>query len=304
MTTITETTQRTSSNQQRPRFRPPLSVQRYLYVCDVIRHLSQHQHRQHHDDDNGDDKKSIESVADLGCGCCRLAWHLKQLPFLRCIRCLDLNDNCFEGNTYVVPSMEERLTDRSCPLQIELYQGDVRQNDYRFLRTDIVTCVEMIEHLPIESLDSFAMNVFDFIRPRYAIITTPNFDYNDLCRMKNDNDVDDDDDNQRDHYRDPRFRDCDHYFEFTRQEFKQWCDQILVKYPLYTYRLSGVGRLRSLDPDMQRGYATQIAIFKRKFNNDDDDGDEEQQQSNGSIQQNYHHIRTHYFGQPWSRWKP
>ncbi|OTF72061.1 hypothetical protein BLA29_008356 [Euroglyphus maynei] len=273
---------------QRPRFRPPLSVQRYLYVCSLIRHISENHQQQ-------SSSSIIESVADLGSGCCRLAWYLKRLPFLRYIRCLDLNVDCFEGNTYVVPSTEERYADRLCPLQIELYQGDVRQNDYRFRHIDIVTCVEMIEHLPIESLDSFAANVFDFIQPGYVIVTTPNFDYNELCRS-NDND---NDDVQRDHYRDPRFRDSDHYFEFTRQEFKHWCDQIQDKYPRYKYRLSGVGRLRSLDPDMKRGYATQIAIFKRKT----DDNVEQQQQPIESIQ-NYHHVRTHYFGQPWSRWKP
>ncbi|KAH9412636.1 Small RNA 2'-O-methyltransferase [Dermatophagoides pteronyssinus] len=292
---------------KRSSFRPPLSVQRYQYVCNLIRRMSEH-HNQQQQQQSIESSFKIESVADLGSGHCRLAWYLKQLQFLRYIRCLDLNENCFEGNTYVVPSTEERFTNRLKPLQIELYQGDVRQYDSRFRNVDIVTCIELIEHLPSDTLDSFVMNVFQFIQPHYCIITTPNFDYNHLCRLNNNGYNDQQQQQSRDHYHNPLYRDSDHYFEFTRDEFKQWCNQIKEKYPCYTYRLSGVGRLRSLDPDMNLGYATQIAIFQRTTNNNnivDDNGDngDGQQQQSKSIEsiQNYQHIRTHYFGQLWSR---
>ena len=97
---------------------------------------------------------------------------------------------------------------------------------------------------------------------------------------------------------DRRFRDDDHKFEWTEAEFKEWCDSIVAKYD-YTVEMTGVGSLRNffskggfhvvvprsggqdalqsaplpdyvqeaLDsvPDPMKFFATQIAVFHRKF---------------------------------------
>lgn len=92
---------------------------------------------------------------------------------------------------------------------------------------------------------------------------------------------------------DRRFRDDDHKFEWTQAEFKTWVDSIIAKYD-YDVEMTGVGSLRNFFgkggipsaakaarpasvapawvrevlasvPDADKFFATQIAVFHRKF---------------------------------------
>jgi hypothetical protein len=61
-----------------------------------------------------------------------------------------------------------------------------------------------VEHLYPESLNMLPYNIFGFIRPKVAIITTPNADFNVLFKNIS------------------KFRHADHKFEWTRQQFQDW----------------------------------------------------------------------------------
>jgi len=61
-----------------------------------------------------------------------------------------------------------------------------------------------IEHLELEKVESFSEVVFGYMAPGAVIVSTPNADFNPLLPgLKG-------------------FRDCDHKFEWTRDEFQTW----------------------------------------------------------------------------------
>lgn len=123
------------------------------------------------------------------------------------------------------------------------FQGSVSQRSCQLLQYDAITCIELIEHLQPETLDKVPENFFGFIQPKLAIISTPNIEFNVVFNNP-----------------DQRLRHWDHKFEWTRSEFKQWCDDICRKYP-YTVTYDGVGD----PPDGMKhvGYATQFAVFRK-----------------------------------------
>lgn len=53
-------------------------------------------------------------------------------------------------------------------------------------------------------LEAVPYNVFSFIRPRVAIFTTPNQEFNEVFLKSN------------------KFRHSDHKFEWTREQFQAW----------------------------------------------------------------------------------
>ena len=46
------------------------------------------------------------------------------------------------------------------------------------MKFDVITMIELIEHLPLEQVPLLAESVFGFYRPKNVIITTPNSDFN------------------------------------------------------------------------------------------------------------------------------
>lgn len=60
-----------------------------------------------------------------------------------------------------------------------------------------------IEHLYPETLTDLPYNIFGYIKPQVAIMTTPNADFNVLFNK-------------------PGFRHYDHKFEWTREQFQDW----------------------------------------------------------------------------------
>ena len=62
---------------------------------------------------------------------------------------------------------------------VKIYRGDVTDEcDPRVRRVDCVTCIEIIEHIDEQNHRSLAKTIFDSIKPNYAIITTPNVEFN------------------------------------------------------------------------------------------------------------------------------
>lgn len=61
-----------------------------------------------------------------------------------------------------------------------------------------------IEHLELEEVESFSEVVFGYMAPGAVIVSTPNAEFNPLLPGLR------------------GFRDCDHKFEWTRDEFQTW----------------------------------------------------------------------------------
>ncbi len=96
-------------------------------------------------------------------------------------------------------------------------------------------------------MENLVTHVFAYIRPRLVIVTTPNADFNVLfstmiCGQ---------------------FRHADHKFEFTRQEFYLWAQQIALTYG-YLVEFNGVGEAPLKEQHRNLGTCTQIAIFYRQ----------------------------------------
>lgn len=106
-----------------------------------------------------------------------------------------------------------------------------------------------IEHVYDDVLAKIPTNVFGFMQPKLVMFSTPNSDFNTIFTRFN-----------------PLlpngFRHLDHKFEWSREEFKSWCQSIIEKYPNYMFSLLGVGEPPTGFESV--GYVSQIAIFVRK----------------------------------------
>lgn len=216
-----------------PRFNPALYIQRYQFVHNLLYK----------------ENPPIRRVSDFGCAEGRFLVYLKKLPFAEEINAVDVAREALEQTDYHArPIVWDYTFGRNVQLNLSLYKGSVAEPDHRMLGLDAITCVELIEHLPADVLEKFPENVFGYWKPRIVVVTTPNSEFNVLFpQLKRD-----------------EFRHWDHKFEWTRAQFRHWCNSVVQKYPDYTYEVAGVG-----DPPQDRahvGHCTQIAVFRRTQN--------------------------------------
>lgn len=184
-----------------------------------------------------DAQPPLRRVVDMGCGEGRLLGAL-------------LADGAFtelvgvDVATSMLALAEKRLDLQRLPAalreRVKLLQGSLLYRDRRLEGYDAVTLAEVIEHIDEERLDVARTVLFQYLRPRRAIITTPNVEVN------------------------ARFaallpgqtRHADHRFEWTRAQFRAWCAGAV---PLgYAVRFAGVG-----PSDAEVGAPTQMAVFDR-----------------------------------------
>jgi 3' terminal RNA ribose 2'-O-methyltransferase Hen1 len=178
------------------------------------------------------------SVVDLGCGEGKL---LKSL----------LQDNRFErlvGMDVSWRSLEmahRRLHMDQMPdarrKRIELIHGSLMYRDRRLEGFDAATVIEVIEHLDPPRLAAFERVVFECARPKTAILTTPNSEYN--VRFGT--------------LPAGQFRHKDHRFEWSREEFSSWARVIAGRFG-YGVRFLPVG-----PDDSEVGAPTQMGVFTR-----------------------------------------
>ncbi len=125
--------------------------------------------------------------------------------------------------------------------------GDATKICNCFSHFDVVTLIEVIEHLYLKDLKNLVEHVFAYIRPRLVIVTTPNADFNVLFSQMTCG----------------QFRHADHKFEFTRHEFNSWAQNIALTYN-YVVEFNGVGEAPLNEQHRNIGTCTQIAIFYRQ----------------------------------------
>lgn len=179
------------------------------------------------------------SVIDLGCGEGKLLRELmKDRSFTRIVGL----DVAFQTLQRAAQRMD---LDRLPAVQkdrISLLHGSLMYRDKRMEGFDAAAVVEVIEHLDPPRLQAFERVLFEFARPKTVVLTTPNQEYNVMWESL------------------PAgaFRHADHRFEWTRQQFQDWCRSIAERFG-YAVRYIPVG------PDDARvGSPTQMAVFDRR----------------------------------------
>jgi 3' terminal RNA ribose 2'-O-methyltransferase Hen1 len=123
--------------------------------------------------------------------------------------------------------------------RIKLIQGSLTYRDRRLTGYDAATVVEVIEHLDPPRLAGFERVLFEFARPAAVVMTTPNVEYNVKFELPS------------------GMRHKDHRFEWTRQEFQSWSNQVAERFG-YSVRFLPVG---PEDPDV--GAPMQMGAFTR-----------------------------------------
>lgn len=125
--------------------------------------------------------------------------------------------------------------------RVNIFQSSLMYRDKRFSGFDAICLIEVIEHMELDRVAALERVVFEFAGPQFAIITTPNSEYN--ANFPN--------------LPAGKFRHNDHRFEWTRAEFETWANGVARRFG-YWVEFSPIG---SLDPD--KGAPTQMAVFVR-----------------------------------------
>ncbi|EZA56852.1 hypothetical protein DMN91_000593 [Ooceraea biroi] len=210
------------------KFSPPAYIQRYNAVLNVLI------------DPKYEGK--LRKVVDFGCSELGFLTFLKHLAGVEEILCVDIDEEMLErNNVKAKPYTMDYVHRRKSPLTIEICCGSVTQNDLRLQNMDAVICIELVEHMYLSELIDFPHNIFGYIMPKVAIITTPNADFNVLF---------------------PNFsgyRHPDHKFEWTREQFQDWAQNIVTRYPAYSVTFHGI--CNGPEGTEEVGSCTQMAVF-------------------------------------------
>jgi hypothetical protein len=118
--------------------------------------------------------------------------------------------------------------DRWEELNVEIWKGDGSIMNPTFIGIEGIISSEVIEHLPEEVLPKFSQTLFDY-KPKIIVVSTPNHSFNPYfvassCEEEAEN-----------RFPDPTgrtsriFRDDDHKFEWTEEEFQNWVRRLFNK---------------------------------------------------------------------------
>ncbi len=177
-------------------------------------------------------------VLDLGCGEGRLLQLLREIPQFTEIVGVDVSHQALAraARALDVDDSGPKPHDR-----IKLLHGALTYRDPRLAGYDAAAAIEVIEHLDPWRIAAFSRVVFGEARPGMVVVTTPNADYN--VRFP---DLDA-----------GALRHSDHRFEWTRAEFRAWCESVCAAWG-YQVRIHPIGPL-----DEEAGAPLQMAVFSR-----------------------------------------
>ncbi|KAI0671479.1 hypothetical protein C8Q78DRAFT_1029180 [Trametes maxima] len=265
-------------------FRPELYLQRRGWVLDIMR------------------REGITEVLDIGCGegellscLCNPAPWLAPPPPDVLLAANDLNDELAEmhqdilhpvkvagldisrsdlelavqGTKPLPPEHKSGLwhePTRWEPLEVKIWEGSLAHVNPGYVGVECVVSTEVIEHLPEDVLHAFAPVIFGAYHPRVVLLTTPSYTFN--ARFTAPNAPME----ARSGWHDPTkrtsrvFRHHDHKFEWTVEEFTEWCNTVAEEWG-YDVEIDGVGRAQEVDEwgrDEALGWASQVAAFRRR----------------------------------------
>ncbi|KAJ1944840.1 hypothetical protein EC988_005889 [Linderina pennispora] len=240
-----------------PYFFPPLWEQRRRHIADTL-----YAHK-------------VQSVLEVGCGEGNILSFLTmptdddEHPITQLAGIDIAKASLLNAKAQLLPGYMDKTEPRVDPLTIRLYHGD-GTIPICGLSVDAVVCSEVIEHVYPDQVSALTRAVFGGYRPRLAVFTTPNAEFN--VNFPNL------------HYGTPQamFRDADHKFEWTRDEFQQWAQDCAGTYG-YDAGFVDVGRqMRNAAAGFVAcGGCTQMAVFVRRTAPEQQQQQQQQHQDGG-----------------------
>lgn len=225
-------------------FSPPLSKQRVEYA---VQHIKE---------------TRATTLVDFGCGSGSLLDSLLNYPTaLEKIVGVDISQKSLSRAAKTLHSKLSKNIDADSPISSMdsaiLYDGSITDFDSRLCGFDIGTCLEVIEHMEEDQACLFGDVVLSSFCPNILIVSTPNYEYN-VILQKSSLPSQEEDPDEKTQSQSCKFRNHDHKFEWTREQFNRWAAELATKHN-YSVEFSGVGGSADLEP----GFASQIAVFKR-----------------------------------------
>jgi hypothetical protein len=196
-------------------------------------------------------KKTIKRIVEFGCSEMKFFIHMKNGLTDRdvTISLVDIDESTLNSNmSAVVPVLFEHIRQRQHSLRVDVWKGDVSKPNPNFTDVDCVVLLELIEHVYPDVLDEIPFNIFGNIAPKIVIISTPNCEFNKLFEFK-DGQV---------------FRHDDHKFEWDREQFRDWCENICERFPNYVLQIEGIGTPPQRNQLETIGCCSQLALFMNK----------------------------------------
>lgn len=180
----------------------------------------------------------VTTVVDLGCGEGRLLQHLNRNRQFRKILGMDV---CLKSLDWAEKRLNLNEGSARKRERMSLIHGSLMYRDERISGFEAAAVVEVIEHMDLPRLAAFERVLFEFARPQYAVVTTPNQEYNAVFETMDQG----------------AMRHEDHRFEWTRAEFVDWCEKVASSYG-YQYEIRGIG-----DEHIEYGAPSQMAVFRK-----------------------------------------
>lgn len=194
-------------------------------------------------------QRSCKSVLDLGCGEGKFLVRLRDgksaVEKVSALDC-DLAALAVARDKLCSPGVPE-TTSRD-PLQVEFFHGSFTVSPpprvlERLRGYDAAVLIETIEHLDPDPLRDTPRVLFGDLRPKCAVVTTPNADYNQIFGFSP---------GEKRHW--------DHRFEWDQIQFRVWAEDICKRYG-YSVVFSGVGKAPIHLEEQELGFCSQFAIF-------------------------------------------
>uniref|UniRef100_A0A5B6YQG9 Small RNA 2'-O-methyltransferase n=2 Tax=Davidia involucrata TaxID=16924 RepID=A0A5B6YQG9_DAVIN len=242
--TLLQVTEPLEDRMEQALFNPPLSKQRVEYALQHIK------------------ESYATSLVDFGCGSGSLLDSLlNNLISLETVVGVDISQ---KGLARAAKTLHSKLNTISDVIMgstgiksAVLYEGSITVFDSRLYGFDIGTCLEVIEHMEEDEACLFGDIVLSSFCPRILIVSTPNYEYNVILQRSIPQSQEDDPD-EKTQSRTCKFRNHDHKFEWTREQFNSWASDLAARHN-YSVEFSGVGGFANVEP----GFASQIAVFRR-----------------------------------------
>eukprot|EP01071_Lankesteria_metandrocarpae_P008510 Lankesteria_metandrocarpae@DN4981_c0_g1_i1.p1 len=150
------------------------------------------------------DQLPVKKVIDLGCGAGSLLSRLAHCGQITAQVGIDLDRrSLIEAADRLRP--QHPLCGRYLPQHIKLFVGSLLELPTSlgadWTVDSLCTLIEVLEHLPVDCVDRCRTVIFSSVSPSFALVTTPNADFNVLYGKL------------------VGFRHYDHKFEYSRAEF-------------------------------------------------------------------------------------
>ena len=144
-------------------------------------------------------------------------------------------------NTQRMEAVENAVLESGAVSVLDIGCGEGKLTSIPLRETQIkqITVVEVIEHMDEGRIPLFEKVLFGCAKPKTVIVTTPNKEYNDnYPTLEN-----------------GTLRHKDHRFEWTREEFRNWCRHICKEFG-YAVKYQYIG-----ETDEKCGSPTQMGVF-------------------------------------------